>query len=147
MNSSSLQVIESTSTLVDSCVLLDILLEDPRWEKWSIAALAQAADTGRLVINQLIYAEACGSFNRVEEVDAVLPQDVFIRESLPFSAGFLASQAFLDYRRRGGTRRSPLPDFYIGAHAAVNRYQLLTRDTRRFGTYFPGVRLVTPENG
>lgn len=133
--------------MVDSCVLLDILTDDPDWGGWSKTALAAAADTGGLVINQLIYAEVCAGFDEVEDVDAALPQDVFIRESLPYPAGFLASQAFLDYRRRGGARRSPMPDFYIGAHAAVNRYQLLTRDTSRFGTYFPGVRLVTPENG
>ena len=132
-------------TLVDTCVLLDILTADPDWSERSSKALAGALDTGPVVINPLIYAEVCAGFERIEDVDAALPVTDFTREPLPYQAGFLASRAFVAYRRRGGTKRSPLPDFYIGAHAAVNRYQLLTRDTARFETYFPSVRLVTPD--
>ncbi|MFC0627690.1 type II toxin-antitoxin system VapC family toxin [Kribbella deserti] len=146
-NNPSLQVIESTATVVDTCVILDILTRSAVWYDWSASALAKAWDAGRLVINPLIYAEASAGFNRIEHVDAALPPDVFTREPLPYHAGFLAARAFAEYKRRGGTKRSPMPDFYIGAHAAVNRYQLLTRDQGRFETYFPGVRLVTPENG
>jgi predicted nucleic acid-binding protein len=96
------------------------------------------------VINPIIYAEVSAGFDRIEDVDAALPAADFIREPLPYQAGFLAARAFVDYRRRGGARSSPLADFYIGAHAAVNRYRLVTRDTARFKTYFPTVELVTP---
>lgn len=131
-------------TLVDSCVLLDVLTEDPTWSGWSSSALARARDQGRLVVSPLVYAEVSVGFDRVEDLDdAVLPKD-FEREALPWGAGFLAGKAFLAYRRRGGERRSPLPDFYIGAHAAVRRYRLLTRDTARYRTYFPTVDLIAP---
>jgi predicted nucleic acid-binding protein len=96
------------------------------------------------VINPIIYAEVSAGFDRIEDVDAALPAAGFIREPLPYQAGFLAARAFVDYRRRGGARSFPLADFYIGAHAAVNRYRLVTRDTARFKTYFPTVELVTP---
>ena len=131
-------------TLVDSCVLLDVVTEDEQWGEWSSTALAGARDQGRLVINPFVYAEVSVGFDRVEDLDdTVAPRD-FEREALPYGAGFLAGKAFLTYRRRGGERRSPLPDFYIGAHAAVRRYRLLTRDTSRYRTYFPTVVLVAP---
>jgi predicted nucleic acid-binding protein len=121
-------------TLVDSSVLLDVLTDDPQWGEWSATALAQARDTGRLVINPLVYAEVSTGFDRIEDLDDAVPTVDFDREPLPYEAGFLAGKAFLTYRRRGGQRRSPLPDFYIGAHATIRSYQLLTRDAARFRT-------------
>jgi predicted nucleic acid-binding protein len=133
-----------TTTLVDSNVLLDVATEDPDWGAWSAAALAQAADEGRLVINAIVYAEVSIGFATIEELDDALPPDVFAREPLPFEAAFLAGKAFLTYRRRGGARSRPLPDFFIGAHAAVAGHHVLTRDARRYREYFPTVSLRTP---
>ncbi|HEX9031699.1 MAG TPA: type II toxin-antitoxin system VapC family toxin [Streptosporangiaceae bacterium] len=137
-------VSERLVTLVDSSVLLDVLTEDPNWAKWSERALAEAADDGRLVINPIIYAEISIGFDRIEDLDDAVPTTDIEREPLPYDAGFLAGKAFLAYRKRGGERRSPLPDFYIGAHAAVQGYRLLTRDTSRYQTYFPSVSLIAP---
>ena len=116
------------TTLVDSNVILDIFTEDSEWLDWSAAMLARLAETGRLVINPLIYAEVSLRFDRIEDLDESLPPDYFIREPLPWEAAFLAARAFVKYRRRGGAQRHRLPDFYIGAHAAVAGYALLTRD-------------------
>ncbi|HYI58094.1 MAG TPA: type II toxin-antitoxin system VapC family toxin [Microlunatus sp.] len=131
-------------TLVDSNVLLDVLTDDPVWSAWSGSALAAALDSGGVVINPIVYAEVSVGFAQIEDLDAALPSDVIARESLPYNAGFLAGKAFLRYRRGGGTRPTPLPDFYVGAHALVANYRLLTRDARRFRTYFPRVVLVAP---
>jgi len=131
-------------TLVDSNVLLDIVTNDPVWGGWSAVALTRAVDSGTVVINPLVYAEVSVGFERVEELDEVLPANVLRREALPYTAGFVAGKAFLRYRRQGGARRSPLPDFYIGAHAAVSDYRLLTRDARRYRTYFPRLDLDAP---
>jgi hypothetical protein len=131
-------------TLVDSNVLLDVLTDDPKWADWSQTTVAAARDTGQLVINPLIYAEVSTGFATIEELDAALPSTDLRREPLPFEAGFLAGKAFLSYRQRGGQRRSPLADFYIGAHAAVRGYRLLTRDAQRYRTYFPHLELITP---
>jgi predicted nucleic acid-binding protein len=133
-----------TTTLVDSNVLLDVATEDPDWYAWSAEALARAADDGRLVINAVVYAEVSIGFATIEELDDALPPDVFAREPLPYEAAFLAGKAFLTYRRRGGARSQPLPDFFIGAHAAVAGHRVLTRDARRYRNYFPTVRLLTP---
>jgi predicted nucleic acid-binding protein len=130
--------------LVDSNVILDVLTEDRQWFEWSAQMLADYADQGELVINPIIYAEISIGFNQPEEVEAAIPKDFFRRDPLPYSAAFLAGQSFLEYRRRGGERRSPLPDFYIGAHAAVAKIPLLTRDVNRYRTYFPSVPLITP---
>jgi predicted nucleic acid-binding protein len=130
--------------LVDSNVILDIATEDRRWFDWSSTALAEAADTSLLVINPLIYAEVSIGFERIEELEEAVPAALFRREALPFDAAFLAGKCFLSYRRRGGSRSSPLPDFYIGAHAAIAGYRLLTRDGTRFQTYFPTVELLAP---
>jgi predicted nucleic acid-binding protein len=129
---------------VDSNVLLDILTEDPSWSEWSSDALAEALDIGEVAINPIVYAEVSVAFDRIEDLDASLPVTQFAREPLPYSAGFLAGKAFLAYRRRGGNRPTPLPDFYIGAHAAVAGHRLLTRDPKRYRTYFPRVSLVAP---
>jgi predicted nucleic acid-binding protein len=106
--------------------------------------LGAAAQNGRLVINPIIYAEVSCGFERIEDLDHALPQDYFAREPLPWAAGFLAARAFLKYRRTGGARRSPLSDFYIGAHAALAGYTLLTRDAARYRTYYPKLRVVSP---
>jgi predicted nucleic acid-binding protein len=130
--------------LVDSNVLLDVATEDPDWSEWSGSALERAANEATLVINPLVYAEISIRFSRIEDLETAVPSEVFRRESLPFEAAFLAGKAFLKYRRQGGGRRSPLPDFYIGAHAAVAGMRLLTRDATRYRTYFPTVELISP---
>jgi predicted nucleic acid-binding protein len=131
-------------TLVDSNVILDIVTEDRAWQDWSAAALEECAEAARLVINPVIYAEVSLGFTRIEDLDEALPVDYFVREPLPWDAAFLAGKAFHNYRRRQGTRQNPLPDFYIGAHAAVQGYSLLTRDPKRYRTYFPSLRLIAP---
>ena len=132
------------ATLVDSNVVLDVVTDDQEWGDWSAAMLSQAAQEGRLLINPIIYAEVACRFTRIEDLDEVLPAEYFTREPLPWAAGFLAARAFLAYRRRGGTRPTPLPDFFIGAHAALQGYTLLTRDRRRYRTYFPKLRVIEP---
>lgn len=134
----------STDTLVDSNVIVDLLTEDKSWFDWSSESLGAAAGAGRLAINPIIYAEVSIPFARVEVVDAVLSQQAFLRLPLPWPAAFLAGKCFTAYRRRGGSRRSPLPDFYIGAHAAVAGMRLLTRDAGRYRTYFPRLELIAP---
>ena len=108
-------------------------------------AIARAADRHRLVINAIIYAEVSVRYSRIEELDAALPKAMFDREPIPFEAAFLAGKSFLAYRRRGGPRRSPLPDFFIGAHAAIAGHRLLTRDATRYRTYFPKLALISPD--
>ena len=132
------------AVLVDSNVLLDVLTEDPRWFRWSSEILALQAEHAVLVINPIIYAEVSVGFERIEELEAALPATMFQREALPWEAGFLAGKCFRSYRRRSGARRSPLPDFYIGAHAAVARMALLTRDPARYRTYFPKLEVIAP---
>ncbi len=134
-----------TAVLVDANVLLDVMTEDPAWSAWSSAALGHAADTSRLVINAIVYAEVSVRFSRVEDLEAALPAGMIGREVIPFEAAFLAAKAFRIYRRRGGTRLLSLPDFFIGAHPAVADYRLLTRDAARYRTHFPTVRMISPE--
>ena len=131
-------------TLVDANVLLDVATDDPHWSDWSAAALVRAGEGGRLVINPIVYAEVSIAFDKIEDLDVLLPEAIFHRQDLPWEAAFLAGKAFRIYRRRGGKRSLPLPDFYIGAHAAVRSYSLLTRDAARFRTYFPTLDLITP---
>lgn len=133
-----------TTTLVDSNVILDVVTEDPEWFDWSAAALARQADAGPLVVNPIVYAETSARFEQIEDLEDALPADYFRRDPLPWEAAFLAGRCFVSYRRRGGHRRSPLPDFYIGAHALVAGMTLLTRDPRRYRTYFPRLRLIAP---
>ncbi len=130
--------------LVDSNVLLDVLTEDPAWFAWSAQALEDYAARARLCINVLIYSEVSTDFARIEALNEALPATYFSRLALPWDAAFLAGKAFVSYRRAGGSRRSPLPDFLIGAHAAVAGIPLLTRDARRYRTYFPKLELITP---
>jgi hypothetical protein len=131
-------------TLVDSNVLLDVLTEDPRWFEWSSSALEQCANAGRLYINPIVYAEVSVGFKKIEEIEAALPREFFQRLQIPFEAAFLAGKAFLAYRKKGGARTSTLPDFFIGAHAAIAGLRLLTRDSRRYKAYFPSLGLVCP---
>jgi predicted nucleic acid-binding protein len=132
------------TTLVDSNILLDVATNDPTWSEWSSQALEAAANDSPLAINALIYAEVSIGYGRVEELEQAIPSTTFRREPLPYEAAFLAGKAFLQYRRRGGVRTSPLPDFYIGAHAAVSDFRILTRDPRRYRAYFPTVDLIVP---
>jgi predicted nucleic acid-binding protein len=133
-----------TAVLVDSNVLFDILTEDERWQPWSSRALEQAANDGRLVINPIVYGEVSVGFDTIEEADEALPLAIFDREPIPYDAAFLAAKAYAAYRRQTGTKTSPLPDFYIGAHAAVSGYRILTRDVARYRTYFPKLTLIAP---
>ena len=135
---------EPRPVLVDSNVLLDVATGDPAWASWSSDALRDVADASILVINPLIYAEVSIGFSSIEALEEALPAELYRRENLPYEAAFLAGKVFLRYRRRGGMRPSPLPDFYIGAHAAVAGYRLLTRDAARYRTYFPSVALIAP---
>jgi len=132
------------AVFVDSCVLLDVFTEDPTWFEWSAAALEKAADEGPLVINAVVYAEISVRFERIEELESVLASSGFDNRSIPREAAFLAGKVFLQYRRARGRKAVPLPDFLIGAHAAVERLPLLTRDERRFHTNFPSLRLISP---
>ena len=134
-----------TAVLVDANVILDVMTEDVRWLTWSAEAVARAADHGRLVINPVIFAEVSMRYSRIEDLDAALPKTMFDREGIPYEAAFLAGKAFLAYRRRSGTKQSPLPDFFIGAHAAVAGYSLMTRDAARYRTYFPKLALIAPD--
>ena len=131
--------------LVDANVLLDVLTDDPRWYGWSAAQLDACAAEAELCINPVIYAEVSVGFDRIEELDDALPPDAFTRLELPWEAGFLAGKAFLKYRRARGARTSPLPDFYIGAHAAIRGYRLLSRDRGRYATYFPKLQIIAPD--
>ncbi len=131
--------------LVDSNVIIDILTGDRTWGAWSEAALRDAADRDDVAINPIIYAEIASGFATIADLDHQMGADAFRRLVLPYEAGFVAGRAFVEYRRRGGIRTSPLPDFYIGAHAAVSGLRLLTRDARRYMGYFPKVRLISPD--
>jgi predicted nucleic acid-binding protein len=131
--------------LVDTNVLIDVLHRDPVWASWSDSNLERVADEAIVVINPIVYGELSLGFPTVEALDNALEPHLFVREGLPFAAAFLAGRAFLAYRRRGGSRTSPMPDFYIGAHAAIAGYRLLTRDAGRYRTYFPTLELIAPE--
>jgi predicted nucleic acid-binding protein len=134
----------AVGTLVDSNVLLDVLTEDEVWLGWSANALAQAADAGPLFVNPIIFAEVSVRFSRIEDLDDAVPPADYGRLALPWEAAFLAGKTFLDYRRNRGTRSSTLPDFFIGAHAAVAELALLTRDPSRYRTYFPTIAITSP---
>jgi predicted nucleic acid-binding protein len=130
--------------LVDSNVLLDVATNDPSWGEWSARALAEVAEHATLVIDPIVYAEVSIGYSTIEALDAAIPAALYRREALPWEAGFLAGKCFVRYRRRGGPRHFPLPDFYIGAHAAVGRLALLTRDAARYRSYFPSVEIIAP---
>lgn len=132
------------SLLVDSSVLLDVVTRDPRWFDWSSSTIASCVEREALRINPIIYAEVSLAFKSIEELEEAIPPAYFHRTPLPWEAAFLAARCFLQYRRRGGDRRSPLPDFYIGAHASVEGMGLITRDAARTRTYFPRLRIISP---
>lgn len=132
--------------LVDSNIILDLATDDPQWFAWSSEMLARCADETELIIDPLIYSEVSIGFRTIEEVEALLSPEAFRREQLPWEAAFLAGKCFIKYRQAGGIRRSPLPDFYIGAHAAVRGYRLLSRDVSRYRTYFPQLDLLAPDS-
>jgi len=131
--------------LVDTNVLLDVVTDDPVWAPWSLRQLDTAAMQGPLAINAVVYAELSVRFERIEDLDSVVAQAGLAIETLPRAALFLAGKAFLRYRAAGGGRTGVLPDFFVGAHAAVAAIPLLTRDARRYRTYFPSVSLIAPE--
>jgi len=133
-------------TLVDANVLLDLFTADAAWKDWSREHLKDAILDGGGAINPIIYAEVSLAFGHERELDAQLDSLAIAKLPLPYGAGFLAGRAYLRYRRRGGERRSPLPDSYIGAHAQVDGLALLTRDPDRYRSYFPSVTLVSPES-
>lgn len=130
--------------LVDSNVLLDVITADPRWGEWSGRALAAHLDNGRLVVNPVVYAEIAFNFDTIEEVGELLPAADYEYAGIPREAAFLAARCHAHYRAAGGSRAMILPDFLIGAHAVVERMQLLTRDVRRYRSYFPGLALIAP---
>ena len=130
--------------LVDTNVLLDVLEDDPQWATWSQGKLDAASTTDTLAINPVIYSELSIAFDRIEELEAVIAEGSLSVEPIPREALFLAGKVFLGYRRRRGTKHSVLPDFYIGAHAAVMEWPILTRDVGRYRTHFPTVQLITP---
>lgn len=134
-----------TPVLVDSKVWIDLFGSDPNWFDWSAEQVAGLVDRLLIVINPIVYAEIAAGFASLEALDAALAPFAARREALPWEAAFLASQAFQRYRERGGIRRSPLPDFYIGAHAALRGYTLLTRDAARYRQYFRKLRIVAPD--
>lgn len=136
---------EPVRTLVDSDVWIDIFGADLRWGPWARDAVARCLDEGDVCLNPIVYAEISVSYDAVEELDRALSAMSVHREELPYDAAFLAGKAFALYERRGGAKMAPLPDFYIGAHAAVREFRLLTRDTARFRTYFPKLDVVGPE--
>jgi predicted nucleic acid-binding protein len=133
-----------SGSLIDTNVLLDIATADAHWMAWSQQQVRSAAGRGAVYINPIIYAELAPAFASAEEVDRWLDPGLFQRAPLPYEAAWLAAQAFLKYRNGGGVRNSPLPDFYIGAHAAIQGLTLVTRDPARYRTYFPSVVLVAP---
>ena len=131
--------------LVDTNVLIDVAVEDPEWCEWSADHLARARESDRLALNAIVYAELSVCFDSAEQLESVLTPFRFERLHLPWEAAFVAAKAFKRYRARGGVKSAPLPDFFIGAHAAVAGLTILTRDPRRYREYFPSVRLICPK--
>lgn len=133
------------ATLVDTNVLVDIAARNVNWLNWSKSQLAAAARRGAIVINPVIYSEFSVRYQRMEDVDFLLPETDYSRENLPWTAAFLAGAAFRKYKQAGGGRERVLPDFLIGAHAAIRGHSILTRDPKGYRAYFPSVDLITPE--
>ena len=129
---------------VDSCVLLDLFTDDPKWANWSESTLGKYSQRNSLFINSIVYTEISIGFNRIEEVENAIEQVGVKVLEIPREALFLAGKVFLDYRRNKGSKNSTLPDFFIGAHAAVSSFDLITRDTARYRTYFPRIKLICP---
>jgi predicted nucleic acid-binding protein len=138
--------VDTRRVLVDSNVLLDVIggHRSSGWESWSTTKLEEVGNEAELIINAIVFGEVSVRFETLEELDVAVPRDIFRREAIPFEASFLAAKCFKTYRARGGERSSPIPDFYIGAHAAIGGYRLMTRDSRRYRTYFPKLELIAP---
>lgn len=129
---------------VDSCILLDLFTDDPKWGNWSESVLGKYSQSNTLFINSIVYTEVSIGFNRIEEVEKAIEQVGVKVLEIPREALFLAGKVFLDYRRNKGTKSSPLPDFFIGAHAAVSSFDLITRDSASYKTYFPSITVICP---
>lgn len=136
---------EVKGVLVDSCVILDIMTEDPTWFSWSSDTLETFADQYTLLINPIIYSEVSVGYKKIEELEDALPTSIFKRTPIPWEAAFLAGKIFLRYRRSGGQHTLPLPDFFIGAHAMIEDLYLLTRDVKRFRHYYPALKIISPD--
>jgi predicted nucleic acid-binding protein len=132
------------TTFIDSNVLLDVFMSDADWGMWSSGQLMAAINEGRCAINAIVYAETSTNFSHIDHFDDVLATLRADMEEIPSEAAFVAGKAFQAYRRSGGPRQTLLPDFLIGAHAAVQGYTLLTRDARRYRTYFPKLKIIAP---
>lgn len=132
------------SVLIDSNILLDIFTEDKQWYDWSSSKVMLYAETETLVINPVIYAEISIGFQKIEDIEAAIPTEFIRREDIPYEAAFLAGKCFKKYKAAGGQKSSPLPDFFIGAHAAIMQWSLITRDKGRFTTYFPKLNIISP---
>lgn len=130
--------------LVDSNVILDIFTQDKKWYEWSSLTVEHWANLTTLAINPIIYTEVSIRFTSIEELNESLSSEIFKRIDLPWEAAFLAGKSYLQYRKQGGNKSSPLPDFYIGAHAAVSGLRLMTRDSARYKTYFPSIEVICP---
>jgi len=133
-----------SDVLVDSSVILDVFLDDPEWGEWSEGMLSKLSETRSLLINPIIYTEISIGFERIEEVEKAIAEGGFKMAAIPKEALFLAGKAYVKYRKGKGKKVAPLPDFFIGAHAAVGRLELVTRDVRRIKTYFRGVKIISP---
>jgi predicted nucleic acid-binding protein len=129
---------------VDSCILLDLFTDDPKWANWSESVLGKYSQSNTLFINSIVYTEVSIGFNRIEEVEKAIEQVGVKVLEIPREALFLAGKVFLDYRRNRGIKSSTLPDFFIGAHAAVSSFDLITRDSARYKTYFPSITIICP---
>jgi predicted nucleic acid-binding protein len=134
-----------TSTLIDTNVLLDVIENRPIWSAWAAKHLERLSEEGDLLINQIVYAEASVPYETIEDFELVVRTGLLEREDLPWSAGFVAAKAHKQFRARGGTRVSTLPDFLIAAHAQVKGHRLITRDASRYRTYFPEVEVIAPD--
>ncbi len=133
--------------LIDSCVLLDLFTDDPNWADWSESTLDKKSQTNTLFINSILYTEISIGFNKIEEVEKAISELGIKVLEIPREALFLTGKVFLKYRRNRGVKISPLPDFFIGAHAAVSGFELITRDAAKYKTYFPQVKLILPKTG
>jgi predicted nucleic acid-binding protein len=131
---------------LDSCILPDLFTDDPNWANWSEKTLDRYSQTNTLYINSIIYTEVSIGFNKIEELEEAITQIGIKVLEIPRKALFLTGKAFLKYRKNKGTKKSPLPDFFIGAHATVSSFDLITRDVKKFRTYFPKVKLIHPNS-
>ncbi len=132
---------------IDSCVLLDLFTNDPKWANWSENVLEQYSHTNTLYINSIVYTEISIGFNQIEEVEMAISELGIRVLEIPREALFLTGKTFLKYRKNKGTKNSPLPDFFIGAHVSVSKFNLITRDVSKYKTYFPQVKLIYPGIG